>query len=102
MDWADGMSDDPVFPEMPADGPTEKTKNETASGHQYLDWAKRTGFTGGMGLHATRREALIKVDGKGYSLRTILWCSGILLQFCQVCSSPPRSPECLGGMVKFA
>ncbi|TAQ83756.1 hypothetical protein B7494_g7916 [Chlorociboria aeruginascens] len=64
MDWADGISDDPVFPEMSADGSTEKTKNETAWGHQCSDWAKRAGFTGGMGLHATRREALIKVDGK--------------------------------------
>ncbi|KAH8598545.1 hypothetical protein B0O99DRAFT_683947 [Bisporella sp. PMI_857] len=33
MDWEDEVSDDPVFPEMSADGPTEKTKNETAWGH---------------------------------------------------------------------
>jgi hypothetical protein len=65
MDWVDGVLDDPVFPEMSADGPTEKTKNETSWGHQCSDWAKRAGFTGGMGLHAARREALIKVDGNG-------------------------------------
>jgi hypothetical protein len=75
MDWADEMLDDPVFPEMSADGPTKKTKNETAWGHQCSDWAKRAGFTGGMGLHAARREALIKVDGKGHSLRTSSWYS---------------------------
>jgi hypothetical protein len=62
--------DDPVFPEMSVDRLTEKTKNENAWGHQCSDWAKRAGFTGGMGLYATRREALIKVDGKGYLLRT--------------------------------
>ena len=70
MDWADEVLDDPVFPEFSAEGPTEKNKNETAWGHQCSDWAKRAGFTGGMGLHAARREALIKVDGKGHSLRT--------------------------------
>jgi len=78
MDWADGVLDDPVFPEMSADGPTEKTKNETAWGHQCSDWAKRADFPGGMGLHAPRREALIKVDGKGYSLRTSSWCSRLI------------------------
>jgi hypothetical protein len=68
MDWAGGVSDDPVFPEMSADGPTEKTKSETVWGHQCSDWAKRADFTGGMGLHAPRREALIKVDGEGSSV----------------------------------
>ncbi|KAH6667430.1 hypothetical protein B0J14DRAFT_489712 [Halenospora varia] len=57
---------------MSADGPTEKTKNETAWGHQCSDWAKRAGFTGGMGLHAARREALIKVDDGGYSLGQVM------------------------------
>jgi hypothetical protein len=41
----DGMLDDPVFPEMSADGPTKKTKNETAWGDQCSDWAKRASFT---------------------------------------------------------
>jgi hypothetical protein len=30
MDWADRMWNNPVFPEMSADKPTEKTKNKTA------------------------------------------------------------------------
>lgn len=75
MAWADGALDDPVFPEMSADGATKKTKNETAWGDQCSDWAKRADFTGGMGLHAARREALIKVDGKGSSLRISSWYS---------------------------
>ncbi|KAG9244994.1 hypothetical protein BJ878DRAFT_420194 [Calycina marina] len=57
---------------MSADGPNEKTKNETAWGYQCSDWAKRAGFTGGMGLHAARREALIKVDDGGYSLGQVM------------------------------
>jgi hypothetical protein len=73
MEWAEGVSDDPVFPEMSVDGPTKKTKNETAWGDQCSDWAKRAGFTEGMGLHAPRRETLIKVDGKVFSLRMHSW-----------------------------
>jgi hypothetical protein len=69
MDWADGVLDAPVFPEMSADGPTEEPKNEGAWGHQCSDWAKRADFVDGMGLHAPRREVLIKVDGKGSSLQ---------------------------------
>jgi hypothetical protein len=33
MDWADGVLDNLVFPEISADRPIEKTKNETAWGH---------------------------------------------------------------------
>jgi hypothetical protein len=29
MDWADGIVNDSVFPEMSVDRPTKKTKNET-------------------------------------------------------------------------
>ena len=64
MEWADAVLNDPVFPEMSADGATKKVKNESAWGDQCSNWAKRAGFPGGMGLHASRREALIKVDGK--------------------------------------
>ena len=32
IDWADGMENDPVFPEMSEDGPSKKTKNENAWG----------------------------------------------------------------------
>jgi hypothetical protein len=33
MDWADGVLDNPVFPEISIDRPTEKAKNETAWGY---------------------------------------------------------------------
>jgi len=32
MEWADDVLNDPVFPEMSADGPIKKTKNENAWG----------------------------------------------------------------------
>jgi hypothetical protein len=45
MEWADAVLDDPVFPEMSADGATKKVKNESAWGGQCSDWAKRAGFS---------------------------------------------------------
>ena len=72
MEWKEAMLDDPVFPEMSANGPTNKAKNKTAWDGQCSDWAKRAGFTGGMGLHCPRREILIKVDGKVSLLPEIL------------------------------
>ncbi|PSN60122.1 hypothetical protein BS50DRAFT_507169, partial [Corynespora cassiicola Philippines] len=79
LDWEDSIREDPVFPEMLASGPTKKEKNPNSWGSQCSDWALRAGFPSGMGLHAPRREALIKADGKrrmgpryaGYSLSTI-------------------------------
>lgn len=72
MDWAEGVENDPVFPEMSEDGPTKKTKNENAWGTQCSDWAKRDGFEFGMGLHAPRKEVIIKADGKGFSLLMLM------------------------------
>ena len=63
MEWADAVLDDPVFPEFSADGPTKKVKNESAWGQQCSDWAKRSGFLEGLGLHAPRRESLTKAIG---------------------------------------
>lgn len=64
LDWEDSVREDPVFPEMLASGPTKKEKNPNSWGTQCSDWALRAGFPSGMGLHAPRREALIKADGK--------------------------------------
>lgn len=64
LEWAEHVLDDPVFPEMSAAGLTKKTRNKTAWGNQCSDWAKRAGFPEGVGLHAARREVLIKADGK--------------------------------------
>ena len=64
LEWADDVLNDPVFPEMSQKGPTLKAKNKDAWGHQCSDWAKRANFVFGMGLHGSRREELIKVDGE--------------------------------------
>lgn len=64
INLADDVLEDPVFLEMSATGPVKKAKNKNAWGKQYLDWAVRVGFVGGMGLYALRREELIKVDGE--------------------------------------
>lgn len=64
MEWADGILNDPVFPKVTQDGPTREARSKDTFGSQCSDWAKRAGFVEGMGLHAPRREELIKVDGE--------------------------------------
>ncbi|OCK80334.1 hypothetical protein K432DRAFT_393129 [Lepidopterella palustris CBS 459.81] len=68
MEWEERVLDLPLYSEMTRTGPTKKAKSKFAWSKQYSDWAKRAEFVGGMGLHAPRREALIKVDDNGYSL----------------------------------
>jgi hypothetical protein len=74
LDWEDAVLEHPVFPEMSQSGPTEKSKNKSAWGNQCSEWAKRAGFVGGIGLHACRREALIKIDGKFYVIVKSVSC----------------------------
>lgn len=72
MEWDDAVLEDPVFPEFTENGPSKKDKNHTSWGSQCSEWAKRADFPGGMGLHASRREALIKVDGKDSFLQEVI------------------------------
>ncbi|RSL93373.1 hypothetical protein CDV31_014729 [Fusarium ambrosium] len=72
IDWADGAQEKPVFPEWSATGPRAKSKNPTSWGAQFSEWGNRAGFTACLGLHAVRREALIKVNDNGYSLGQVL------------------------------
>ena len=67
LEWDDNICDKPVFPEMSSTAPKPKAKNENVWGKQCSDWARRAGFEEGMGLHAARREVLVKVDGKSPS-----------------------------------
>ncbi|KAF1346306.1 hypothetical protein EJ07DRAFT_145073, partial [Lizonia empirigonia] len=76
MEWDDRVLMDPVFPEMSASGPINKPKNPNSWGSQCSKWAVRAGFPQGMGLHAVRREALIKVDDGGYSLGQVMKFAG--------------------------
>ncbi|KAJ4193061.1 hypothetical protein NW767_010345 [Fusarium falciforme] len=72
IDWADGAQEKPVFPEWSVTGPRAKSKNPTSWGAQFSEWGNRAGFTACLGLHAVRREALIKVNDNGYSLGQVL------------------------------
>ncbi|KAK8013716.1 hypothetical protein PG991_009309 [Apiospora marii] len=62
LEWAVDKLDHPVFPEWSAEGPKDKPKSPKSWGTQASAWAVRAGFPAGMGLHTSRREALIKVD----------------------------------------
>jgi hypothetical protein len=64
MEWADDAQEKPVFPEWSSTGPKAKGKNPMSWVSQFSDWGNRAGFTAWLGLHAIRREALIKVNGK--------------------------------------
>ncbi|RYP14043.1 hypothetical protein DL767_010440 [Monosporascus sp. MG133] len=68
LDWADDMLNKPVFPEWSESGPEDKAKNDKAWGNQVSQWAKRAGFINGLPIHAIRREILIKVNGKTFTL----------------------------------
>ncbi|KAH6881106.1 hypothetical protein B0T10DRAFT_531651 [Thelonectria olida] len=58
LEWADNVRDQPL--------------GIHSWGKQASDWAMRSGFTIGFGLHAVRREALIKANDNGYSLGQVL------------------------------
>jgi hypothetical protein len=64
LEWEEDMLDKPVFPAWASDGPKDKSRSPSSWGHQASDWAKRAGFVDGMGLHAPRREILVKSNGR--------------------------------------
>ncbi|KAJ6439078.1 carbonic anhydrase [Purpureocillium lavendulum] len=72
IEWDRHMIDRPVFPEWTRDGPTDKTRSPDSWSDEVSKWAKRAGLTNGTGLHAPRREALIKCNDRGYSLGQVL------------------------------
>ncbi|CVL08763.1 uncharacterized protein FMAN_06804 [Fusarium mangiferae] len=72
LPWAADVREKPVFPEWSSSGPKTKPKNPQSWVSQFSDWGNRAGFTAQLGLHAVRREALIKVNDNGYSLGQVL------------------------------
>ncbi|KAF6516203.1 hypothetical protein HZS61_003406 [Fusarium oxysporum f. sp. conglutinans] len=72
LQWADDAKEKPVFPEWASSGPKAKTKSPRSWVTQFSDWGKRAGFTAPLGLHAVRREALIRVNDNGYTLGQVL------------------------------
>ncbi|KAH8655514.1 hypothetical protein BX600DRAFT_525660 [Xylariales sp. PMI_506] len=74
LEWTDAEA--PIFPQMGANGSLNRAKNPTTWGNQCSNWAMRANFVGGVGLHASRREALIKIDDGGYSLGQVMKFAG--------------------------
>uniref|UniRef100_A0A4E9EHL3 C2H2-type domain-containing protein n=1 Tax=Gibberella zeae TaxID=5518 RepID=A0A4E9EHL3_GIBZA len=72
LEWADDAQEKPVFPEWSTTECKTKSKNPKSWVTQFSDWGNRAGFTAQLGLHAVRREALIKVNDNGYSLGQVL------------------------------
>ncbi|KAM0187041.1 hypothetical protein ACHAPI_011359 [Fusarium lateritium] len=72
LQWAEDAQEKPVFPEWSSTGPKTKPKSPKSWVSQFSDWGNRAGFTAPLGLHAVRREALIKVNDNGYSLGQVL------------------------------
>ncbi|XEV04772.1 hypothetical protein FSHL1_010059 [Fusarium sambucinum] len=72
LEWADDVKEKPVFPEWSPTGPKAKQKDPKSWVSQFSDWGRRAGFTAQFGLHAVRREALIKVNDNGYTLGQVL------------------------------
>ncbi|OAQ81322.1 hypothetical protein VFPFJ_09777 [Purpureocillium lilacinum] len=68
IEWDRHMIDRPVFPEWTRNGPTDKTRSPDSWSDEVSKWAKRAGLTNGTGLHAPRREALIKCNGTALDL----------------------------------
>lgn len=62
--WEEDMLDKPIFPSWASDGPKVEARSPSSFGHQASDFARRAQFPDGMGLHAPRREILVKVAGK--------------------------------------
>ncbi|KAL6353104.1 hypothetical protein LRP88_13592 [Fusarium phalaenopsidis] len=72
LEWAADVQDKPIFPEWSVAGTRAKPKNPKSWCSQFADLGNRAGFRAWMGLHAVRREALIKVNDNGYSLGQVL------------------------------
>jgi hypothetical protein len=64
LEWAPAKKNKPVFPAWSSTGPREKCRSPSSLGKQASAWAIRSGFLDGVGLHAPRRESLLKCNGK--------------------------------------
>lgn len=67
IDWADDSGNKPVFPQW-SKNDLNKKKTPTSWGNDASNWAKRAGLIFGLGLHAARREILIKLNGESPAL----------------------------------
>jgi hypothetical protein len=65
LDYEDHCLDTPIFPRCHADGSVDdrQTSSSLAS-HALPELGRRTGFRESLTFHASRREALLKVDSE--------------------------------------
>jgi hypothetical protein len=68
LDWADSVLDQPIFPQMSADGPTDKIQSATSFHDQLRRLSERSGMENHVTIHSGRREALIIATGIRVSL----------------------------------
>ncbi|KAK4032828.1 hypothetical protein C8A01DRAFT_50461 [Parachaetomium inaequale] len=66
LEWADHVLDQPVFPEVSADGPTEKIQRATSFSKQVKALSLRAGMEHGVTIHSFRREALIQATSESF------------------------------------
>jgi hypothetical protein len=65
LDYEDYCLDMPIFPRCHADGSVDdRLTSSSLADHGLADLGYRTGFRESLTFHASRREALLKVDSK--------------------------------------
>ena len=65
LDYEDCCRDMPIFPRCHADGSVDdKQTSSSLASHALPELGRRTGFRESLTFHASRREALLKVDSK--------------------------------------
>jgi hypothetical protein len=65
LEYEDHCLDMPVFPRCRADGSVDdRLTSSSLASHSLSDLGYRTGFRESLTFHASRREALLKVDSK--------------------------------------
>src|SRR5436309_10277604 len=64
VDWKDEVLKLPIFREIEPEGPTKTIQSATSYSGQLRRLGHRAGYTINITVHAARREALIKADGR--------------------------------------
>ncbi len=64
VEWKDSVLDTPVFRKVSLDGPTDEIQTSSSYDQQLSAVGHRAGYKVNITVHAARREALVKADGK--------------------------------------
>jgi hypothetical protein len=78
LKWSPQVLDLGIFRTMTADGPTTQMQSSSSFLSQLRQLAERAGILKPIGVHAFRREVLLKVDGDSPPLRFCLAGSGLM------------------------